>query len=315
MKKFAVYNYQFERITESDDEVMAKFPEWKYVNPDESFERRQELFGTLFPTEATRVLPYIFDSGKKQYIHKLVIPPTEDGVVVINLSNKKLGHRTNEKQEKENFDDYPFVKVIIDNRPGMQRILIEQKSTVFKEPKLVANILQRTFNKQLARHMLKVELYSQFPVKDFWDEVGKHPEGFRKIIFHFPKLNLKRLSDAVDQYFTDARKEWGSGIDLAFVAEKGEVLTVNQKNKNQKALAECMAVTGQPTSKDKTKSIEMITAGEARRHIWIGKNSYVIIPITEDVFTDLLMPQLGINSKNGATEKLILKLDKINETN
>ena len=76
-----------------------------------------------------------------------------------------------------------------------------------------------------------------------------------------------------------------------------------------------MAVTGQPTSKDKTKSIEMITAGEARRHIWIGKNSYVIIPITEDVFTDLLMPQLGIYSKNGATEKLILKLDKINETN
>ena len=315
MKKFAVYNYQFERITEPDDEVMAKFPEWKYVNPNESFEHKQEIFGTLFPTDAKLRLPYNFDSGKKYYIHKLVIPPTEDGIVVFNLSNKKKGHRTNEKQEKEDYDDYPYIKIIIDNRPDMQRILIEQNSSVFKEPKSVAAILQKTFNKQLARHMLKVELYSQFPEKNFWDEVKKHPEGFRKVIFHFPKLNLKRLSDSVDQYFTKAREDWDSGIDLAFVAEKGTVLKLSEKNKDQKALAECMAKTGQPTTKDRTNSIEMITAGAAQRHIWIGKDAYILVPITEDVFTDLTNPQLGMYSKNEATTKLIKRLDKVNETN
>ena len=234
--------------------------------------------------------------------------------MVINLSNKKIGHRTNEKQEKENFDDYPYVKVIIDNRLGMQRILIEQNSTVFKDPKAVANILQKTFNKQLAKYMLRIELYSQFPEKDFWNEVSKHPEGFRKVIFHFPKLNLKRLSDSVEEYFTAARHDWESGIDLAFVAEKGEVLKLDESNERQKALAKCMATTGQPTTKDKTNSIEMITAGEAKRHIWIGKDSYVTVHITEDVFTDLVLPQLKFN-KNFSTEKLRIKLDQINETN
>lgn len=315
MKKFAIYNYQFERITEPDDEVMSKFPEWKYVNPDESFEHRQEIFGSLFPTEAKLVLPFQFDGGKKFYIHKLVIPPTEDGIVVINLSNKKKGHRINENQEKVDYDNYPYIKVIIDNRPGMQRILLEENGTVFREHKTPANILQKTFNKLLARHMLRIELYAQFPEKDFWDEVKKHPEGFRKVVFHFPKLNLKRLSDVMEEYFTTARQDWDSGLDLAFVAEKGEIVKISEANENQRTLAKCMSLTGQPTSKEKRKSIEMITAGIVKSHIWIGDKSYAIALIPEDVFTDLVDPQLGVFSTKCSTEKLINQLDKVNETN
>ena len=45
MKQFALYNYQFEPIYEPDQELKIQFPQWQYVNPDESFDKRQEIFG------------------------------------------------------------------------------------------------------------------------------------------------------------------------------------------------------------------------------------------------------------------------------
>jgi hypothetical protein len=314
MKKFALYNYQFERIVEPDDELKLEFPNWKYVNPDESFEHKQELFGQLFPTDAIKMLPFEFWCGKKFYIHKLIIPPTEDGIVVFNLSNKKIGHRTNANQEKEDYDDYPYVMIIIDNRPGVQRILIEQNGTVFRDPKTPAKILQTVFNKQLRRYLLTIELYAQYPAKDFWKEVHKHPEGFRKVIFHLPHLNLERLAKVTDKYFNVARQDWDSELDFAFTAPKGGVVRLDENNLRQKALTECMSMTGMPTSSDK-RSIEMVTAGETKKHIWVGRDSYLTIHLADGIVGSLTSSQLEAFNDENPVNRLTKKLDEINENN
>lgn len=312
MKKFVLYNYQFERIIEPDDELKLRFPEWKYVNPDESFEHKQEIFGSLFPLNVGEKLPFEFWKGSKYYVHKLIIPPTEEGIVIFNLSNQKKGHRTNENQEIENYDDYPYVTVIIDNRPGIQRILIEQNATVFKDPKTVAAILQKTFNKFLTKHLLSIELYAQYPVKDFWNEVEKHPEGFRKVLFHLPHLNLERLAKVTDRYFNQARQDWDSDLDFSFTAPKGGVVHLDANNERQKALTECMSLTGMPTSKDK-RSIEMVTAGESKKHIWVGRDSHIVIGIPEGTILGLTTQQLSAFADDKPISRLTRTLDNIKD--
>lgn len=312
MKNFALYNYQFERIIEPSFEQKLAFPDCQYVNPDESFEKKQELFGRCFPKDCQRKLPFEFWNGQKFHVHELVVPPTEDGIVILNLSNKKKKHRTNEDLKQETYDDYPYVMVIIDNRPGVQRILIEQNKSVFTDPKTPAKILQKAFNKELMRYMLSIELYAQYPVKDFWKEVENHPEGFKKVIFHLPCLNLERLTKVTDKYFTQAREDWQSSLDFSFTAPKGGAVHLDPNNPRQKALAESMSITGLPTSPDK-KSIEMRTNAKTSEKIWVGKNSYLIYQIPDELLAALTSGQLAVFAEENAIEKLRTELDTIND--
>jgi hypothetical protein len=197
------------------------------------------------------------------------------------LSNKKKGHRVNEKLEKEGYDTYPFIMIIIDNRPGIQRIFIEQNTSVFKSSKTPASLIQNIFNKELRKHLLRVELYSQYPEKEFWDVVKKHPEGFKKITFHLPPLNLERLSKVANKLLTDARQDWDSGLDFSFVAPKNGLLKLDEKNIRQSSLTKFMALNGQANSSNRG-SIEMTTAGPHGKRIIIGKDTNLTINISED---------------------------------
>lgn len=43
MSKFAIYNYNFLRIIEPNEEHQLEFPDWENVNVKESFENRQQF--------------------------------------------------------------------------------------------------------------------------------------------------------------------------------------------------------------------------------------------------------------------------------
>jgi len=312
MAKFAIYNYQFEKIIESTTNGQKiDFTDGVYKDPDVAFEHRQEIFGQLFPETATKELPFQFWNGAKYHIHRLILPPSH-GLVAFRLSNKKRGHRTNEDLQKIEFDDFPCITIIIDNRPGIQRILIEQNQSVFKNIKTVARILQKVFNKQLMPNMLKIELYAQYPENAFWDVVKQHKEGFRKVTFHLPYLNLKRLSDTVDGYLTDARKAFDSALDFSFSAEKGMRLELDEKNKLQSALTKAVSLTGQPTSKDKP-SIVLVTTGQNPSYIKIGKDAYVTTVIPEPTLKALTSDQLTIEG-DSHWDALEHKLDTLNNS-
>ena len=312
MATFALYNYQFEKIQEPKNEPKFDFPNVVNINPDISFENKQQLFGSLLGKDGNKTLPVAFWKGNKEYIHERLDTLLDD-VVMFKLSNKKKGHRVNEKLEKEGYDTYPFIIIIIDNRPGIQRIFIEQNTSVFKSSKTPASLIQNIFNKELRKHLLRVELYSRYPEKEFWDIVKKHPEGFKKITFHLPPLNLERLSKVANKLLTDARQDWDSGLDFSFVAPKNGLLKLDEKNIRQSSLTKFMALNGQANSSNRG-SIEMTTAGPHGKRIYIGKNTNLTISISED-FIDICEasnedPKLfsdGVSSSN----HLLKTLDNI----
>lgn len=152
---------------------------------------------------------------------------------VANVTNVTI---TDEHLKSQKYADYRNCLVIIDNRPGIQRVAIEQKSKAFSHTKTVANIIEASFCKLLKSKLLKVKLSAVFGTNVFWNMLDKYPNGFSKVTFHFPHLNLDRLTKAMDNYLKTAREDWDSDLSFTFGANEGGAVSIDRNNQRQAAL-------------------------------------------------------------------------------
>lgn len=236
MSGFAIYNYNFLRIIRPNEEYQLEFPDWVKVNVQESFENRQQLLEELLLTDFEKPFPFE-NARKKLFWHKQIVKP-QDNVYVMRVANVTDVTITDEHLMSKKYADYRNCLVIIDNRPGIQRIAIERKSKAFSHTKTVANILEASICKCLKDKLLKVKLSAVYSTNAFWTTVHDHPEGFCKVRFHFPHLNLDRLTKAMDKYLTTAREDWDSDLDFSFGANEGGTVSIDPDNKRQTALIE-----------------------------------------------------------------------------
>ena len=124
--KFAIYNYNFLRIIEPNKQLQMEFPDWQVVDVEESFRNRQYLLGDILLSDYNT--PYQFENAKKKkYWHVQVVKP-QDEVYVMRVANVTNVTITDEHLKAKNYADYRNCLVIIDNRPGIQRIAIERKT-------------------------------------------------------------------------------------------------------------------------------------------------------------------------------------------
>ena len=238
MKKinFAIYNYNFLRIIEPNKQLQMEFPEWQVVDVEESFNNRQFLLGDILLSDYNT--PYQFENAKKKkYWHVQVVKP-QDEVYVMRVANVTNVTITDEHLKSKKYADYRNCLVIIDNRPGIQRIAIERKTKAFSDTKTVAGILEASLCKLLRQKLLKVKLTAVYGTNVFWTTLNDYPDGFRKVRFHFPHLNLERLTKVMDKYLKTAREDWDSDLDFSFGANEGGVVKINPNNERQRALVE-----------------------------------------------------------------------------
>ncbi len=268
MSKFAIYNYNFLRIIEPHPQMQLDFPGWADVDVEESFGHRQQLLDELLLADYAE--PYPFENArKKRYWHRQIVKP-QDGVYVMRVANVTRVTITDENLHDSNYTDYRNCLVIIDNRPGIQRIAIEQRSKAFRETKTVAHILEASLSKLLAPRRLKVMLTAVYDSRIFWNTVQQYPQGFSKVRFHLPPLNLERLARVMDRYLTEAREDWDSDLDFSFGAGEGGVLKIDPDNPRQRALIEGASAAG--------GWIVMKPKGE-NRPVCCGKNEFVVYEI------------------------------------
>ena len=156
MSKFAIYNYNFLRIIEPNPEYQIEFPGWVNVNVKESFDNRQQLLEEVLLADFGK--PFQFENARKKlFWHKQIVKP-QDNVYVMRVANVTDVTITDEHLMSKKYADYRNCLVIIDNRPGIQRIAIERKSKAFSHTKTVANILEASICKCLKDKLLKVKL-------------------------------------------------------------------------------------------------------------------------------------------------------------
>ena len=275
--KFAIYNYNFLRIIEPNKQLQLEFPEWQKVDVEESFENRQQMFGDILQSDYHT--PYQFESARgKQYWHRQVVKP-QDEVYVMRVANVTNVTITDEQLKSKDYADYRNCLVIVDNRPGIQRVAIERKTKAFSDTKTVAGILETSLCKLLRQKLLKVKLTAVYGTNVFWTTLNDYPDGFRKVRFHFPPLNLERLTKVMDKYLKTAREDWDSDLDFSFGANEGGVVKIDPDNERQRALVKGASGGG--------VWIEMYPKGK-RRPVYCGQNQFVVMNVDAEVFDEIV---------------------------
>lgn len=278
--KFAIYNYNFLRIIEPNKQLQMEFPDWQVVDVEESFRNRQQVLGDILQSDYHT--PYQFENAKKkEYWHRQVVKP-QDEVYVMRVANVTNVTITDEHLKAKNYADYRNCLVIIDNRHGIQRIAIERKTKAFSDTKTVARIIEASLCKLLRQKLLKVKLTAVYGTNVFWTTLNDYPDGFRKVSFHFPYLNLERLTKVMDKYLKTAREDWDSDLDFSFGANEGGVVKIDPANERQRALVEGASGAGE--------WIALYPKGK-RRPVYCGKDQFVVMGIDSEVFDELVSDQ------------------------
>lgn len=229
MINFRVYTYQFGPIVPGPNSL--PFP--IEFDPDEVMTRKNELFESLFadldaleiyPDKESMVpLPIEAIYNKNIIMFKLGDPKT---VTLI----KKEGKRFQDKSDTTS----PHCMIIIDNRHGEQRILIQRKRDVFNgNTDKISAMLQFSFNKKLSKEHLYMEIGHEYPPVVFWNYIKSQAQGIKSIKLFIPFPNLPRISDEVDnvdKVFEQMNNDYHSSMVIQIDAAEGGVLTGLDEN-------------------------------------------------------------------------------------
>lgn len=279
MATYAIYNYQFDKIVEHARQGEFEGMETVLMSADEAFPQKQEIFGEILNRDfkkekAIDVIHFTNGHGTKEYIHRHLIPPTDD-IVIMRVANRKTQTIVDENLREKQVDDYQNCIVMIDNRPGIQRMLIENKKTAFSDVKSLANILEHTFNRLLRQYSLVISLDHLQDSRQFWQYANDrrtYPTGFYRICFKLPYPNLERLRKVYDRLFSQAQKSFDSRLNMDFTNPNGQVRLDENDPYQKEAIEWFMEEAG--------GDVILYSNMAKKRPIAVGKNSYRVITVS-----------------------------------
>ncbi len=299
MATFNLYNYEFGKIL-SHEPADLFGNSTVLMDAESAFPQRQQILDNILKRdyERSEEITFVNNFNNKEYGHKHMMSPT-DGMAVIRVRNLVRKKLYNADWTTEIREDYPDCIVIIDNRPGIQRIAIETKHIAFKGIWTLPNIVSATLNKILKPYSLYVELRNVPDERDFWTLVGdqqKYPNGFYKIRIHLPHLNLERLHKVFDKLSEKTRQNFGSDLTIEMAAEKGGTLPLDPKNNYQSELIRAVSEVGAKTAGTKQETVISVYSNDNKRKpIPIGIESFQTFFESNTTFDHLTEDAAGNN--------------------
>ena len=283
MATFAIFNYQFDKIIEHSRQYTLEGMNTVMMSAEEAFPQKQGIFGEFLDKDYKKatsedVIHFKNEHGPKEYIHRHLMPPTDD-MVIMRVANRKTQTIVDIELKEKQIEDYQNCIVIIDNREGIQRILIENKKQAFSDVRQVANILTYTFNQLLVRYSLKIRLEHLQDDRVFWQYVNdriNYPKGFHKVSFKLPYPNLERLKKTYDRLLNKARESFGTGVDMDFVAPEGGQVRLDEKDPYQKETIGWMM-------NDAGADIKLYSNASKKTPIPVGRNSFRVVTISNSI--------------------------------
>ena len=309
MAQFQLYNYQFGKIGNREPQTDLFGNRRVRMSANEAFPVKQDIFQRIFDedylqqAEDKRIKFTHPTGGGKEYTHKHLMKPT-DGIIVMRIANKRMLTRTTKDFQKTNEEDYANCLVVIDNRPGIQRMAIEVRKSVFATDTTLCNIIKHTLNRILAGYSLYIDLMHLQDPKDFWTFINdkkSYPMGFYKIRFHLPYLNLERLQKKYDKLTCKIRESYKGKLDWEVTAEKGGALDIRKEDDFQVAqINYFMNDLG-------GNNLELVPNDNKRKSIKVGKGSYQYMWISDTTFEQLKEDAAG-NTLFGSSALDAIKL-------
>lgn len=282
MLTFAYYNYQFGKILQPrQGDLFEETPD-----PEASFRRKQEILDELIRAdyEGERKITFVNVKRNKTFRHCYMAPP-QDGLTVLKIQNRHLRKTETRDFGEELREEFPACLVVIDNRPGVQRVVIEKKGAAFADINQLRGILQTTLRLLLQPYGLTFSVEQLHTREAFWNVVAnarQYPLGFRRMMVRLPHQNLERLSKVMRRYIDDARGSFGSSLALDFRAPEGGRLNLDEKDERQQAF---VAALTEDVGGNNTISLYPVGAGS--KPVQIGCGNYRTAGIREEAFDRL----------------------------
>lgn len=202
-----------------------------------SVEQLKERKNGYFMDELLKDGAY-FDSSGNELSHKLIYDKGDKVIF-------QLGSAKQVILQDKNFNDtiattHPYVLVVIDNAPEIQKIAISINTIAFSNPFVVANIIEKTFTSRLDKYGLDISINPILDKKDFWELIKKNDHRIVAMKFEIVKPNISNISSTLGEQLKGLVNSTNSQKTVVeLTAPKGKVLeNLNTDNESLSQVTE-----------------------------------------------------------------------------
>lgn len=159
--------------------------------------------------------------------------------VILRMAAKRELKRNTKDFKLEKIDNWPFIIIIIDNDPMIQKIYIQSNKKAFKDYLTVKNILENTFNEKLQLSQLHISIESIYDEQQFWDLIKKYDTKLLQVRFELITPNLSNISKTLTDELKNLSKLSNAiKTDIIINSEKNSSLKIDENNDTIKDLVD-----------------------------------------------------------------------------
>jgi hypothetical protein len=130
----------------------------------------------------------------------MIIHWQDEDFFILKIANKKITTIFKNFKSTQHPTE-PFVYVLINNNPTIQKIAISENNLAFTNPTVAKNVLLKLLNKELQKFGLSISIKNLFDKQDFWKIIDKHSNKITYIDFQFVRPNLAKISKSLNETF------------------------------------------------------------------------------------------------------------------
>lgn len=200
MDTYAIYRFDLSQA----DSIQGDFTHGDTI-VEPQLDHMYENFERLFGDKGTMVrIQHEKKKGAGAEKYPCYVLAHANHVVLLRLENVKSKTIYQEQHvegpipriEKKEFDSYPPINIIIDNREGKAQIAIEIDSAAWSKTNTVRDLLEENLNPLLNNKFgLQIKIVSKMRSSEYWDYVTyrqrKEGRGIKKLTFRFPNAIIR----------------------------------------------------------------------------------------------------------------------------
>lgn len=211
------------------------------------------------------------NSLEKQFDKKynLKLENSLEDIFILKLSTKKPVEIYKEF-ERSFIDSEPFVFIIINNDPNIQKIAISYNGDAFSTPDVAMNRLAKGMDHNLKQYGLTIVTEAIFNETEIWNTINIHRTTIQKIRIKYIKPNLEDISKSLDEAFKKFSEDVNSQVSIIeFSAPTNSFLeNIDENNDTLKGMVSYAANGGGSVSV-KIKGYRSITSDDSPKQISI----------------------------------------------
>lgn len=221
--RFHLFRYHLLPI----DNVTPKLFDFGVLTVDELKEKKNVIFNSVLFSLPT----------SKNNSNPLKLEDQDGEFFLFKIAQKKSTKITQNFQVKS-IDNEPYVYVVINNNPTIQKIAISENIEAFSNPEVVKNIIKKALKQELEKNGLNIEIEQLFNAISFWDFVDRNKEKLTYINFRFIKPNLANIAGSLPaalRTFSENVNSHDSNISIK-APDKGTLENIDKSNKQIEGL-------------------------------------------------------------------------------